>query len=339
VEPRSGRIDKNLSIAPMTNATYHRFDTQAVDIPSRFEYWRAWCAQAIDVPMQMEPVGRAADAFDAVAEALTVGSINFVEHRSGPVIGGWSRGGTEAAGRLRLMITAPTPGSTAFCHGHRFPLDGGAAALVGQSDGGWQTTKGLHGIQVNVPYQAVPLTEKQLLAFNDQRRLLRDPTFTGLVRPALVGLSGHLDTLSTTDLSELPALWISLLTMLARSLADRDLDGFDTAPARRLQARRYIEANLADPRLSPTTIAAALHVSRSTLYAAFSDTDGIAGEIRRRRLHRARTALCDPSNATSIAEIARSVGIPNATQFSRAFNQRYGVPPRQLRADHRTRKE
>ncbi len=326
-------------MARMTNAIYHRFDTQTVDTPGRFEYWRAWCAQAIDVPMQMEPVGRAANAFDATAEALTVGSVNFVEHRSGPAVGRWSREGTEAAGRLRLMITAPTPGSTAFCHGHRLPLGDGAAALVGHSDGGWQTTKGLHGIQVNVPRQAVPFADEQLVAFNDQRRLLRDPTFTGLVRPALLGLSGQLDSLSTTDLSELPALWISLLTMLARSLADRDLGGVDTAPGRRLQARRYIEANLADPRLSPTTIAGALHISRTTLYAAFAETDGIASEIRRRRLHRARAVLCDPANAKSIAEIADSVGIPNATQFSRTFSRRYGVPPRQLRADHRMRKE
>lgn len=155
----------------------------------------------------------------------------------------------------------------------------------------------------------------------------------------MLGLTGHLDALSASDLSELPQLWISLLTMLARSLAGHDTNGTDTTPARRLQIRRYIDANLADPRLSPTTIASALHISRSTLYATLPDnTDGIAAAIRRQRLQRAPTILRDPTNTHPIAQIAAFVGIPNAAQFSRAFHQHYGLPPRQLRADHQPRR-
>ena len=120
----------------------------------------------------------------------------------------------------------------------------------------------------------VPVTDAQLAGFNDQRRLRHDPVFTGLVRPALLGLAGHLDALADTDVTELEQLWISLLTMLMRSLAGRDTTGTDTAPARRLQVRRYIDAHLTDPRLSPTMIADALHVSRSTLYAALPADSG-----------------------------------------------------------------
>jgi AraC-like DNA-binding protein len=131
-------------------------------------------------------------------------------------------------------------------------------------------------------------------------------------------------------------LWISLLTMLTRSLAGRDTTGTDTAPARRLQVRRYIRAHLTDPRLSPTTIADALHISRSTLYAALpADSGGVAAEVRRQRLARAHMIIRDgdATNPQSIAEIAASVGIPSAAQFSRAFRERYGLSPRQLRAD------
>ena len=107
----------------------------------------------------------------------------------------------------------------------------------------------------------------------------------------MLGLTGHLDALSASDLSELPQLWISLLTMLARSLAGHDTNGTDTTPARRLQIRRYIDANLADPRLSPTTIATALHISRSTLYAALPpDSEGI-----REGPGRARTLSSSPA--------------------------------------------
>jgi AraC-like DNA-binding protein len=92
--------------------------------------------------------------------------------------------------------------------------------------------------------------------------------------------------------------------MLTRSLVGRDTVGADTAPARWLQAQRHIRAHLADRRLSPTTIADALHISRSTLYTAQpDDSDGIAAEIRRQRLARAHTMLRDPTNSQSIAEI------------------------------------
>ncbi len=126
--------------------------------------------------------------------------------------------------------------------------------------------------------------------------------------------------------------------MLTRSLAGRDTIGTDSVPARRLQIQRHIEANLADPRLSPTTIADALHISRSTLYAALPpDSEGIAAEIQSRRLARAHTILSDPADTQPIAEIAASVGLPSAAHFSRAFRDRYGVTPRQLRADARTK--
>ena len=121
--------------------------------------------------------------------------------------------------------------------------------------------------------------------------------------------------------------------MLVRSLLGQDTNGTDTARARRLQIRRYIRANLADPRLSPARIADALHVSRRTLYAALSpDDDGVAAEIRGQRLERARAILLDPSQKRSVAEVAATVGLPNPAHFSRIFRSRYGLSPSDLRA-------
>jgi AraC-like DNA-binding protein len=122
--------------------------------------------------------------------------------------------------------------------------------------------------------------------------------------------------------------------MLTRSLAGSDTVGVDTAPARWLQVRGHIRSNLSDPGLSPTTIAEALFVSRSTLYASVPPgAEGIAAEIQRQRLARARARLGDPANPQSIAEIAASVGLPNHSRFTRAFRRRYEVTPRQVRAE------
>jgi AraC-like DNA-binding protein len=318
----------------MTNQLHQRFNAPGLAAHDRFEYWRGWYSDAIDVPMQLEPVRRLPYDFDASAEALTIGTVDFVEYRFGAAVGSWTREAITAPERLRLVILAPTPAATGSWHDRHVSLTNGAAVLLGQTDGRWQTQEGLHGIQVNAPRQVVPVTDAQLAAFNDPRRLRSDPVFTGLVRPALLGLAGHLDALANTDVPELEQLWISLLTMLTRSLAGGDTTGTDTAPARELQVRRYIRAHLTDPRLSPATIADALHISRSTLYAALpADSGGVAAEVRRQRLARAHTIIRDATNPQSIAEIAVSVGIPSAAQFSRAFRERYGLSPRQLRAD------
>jgi AraC-like DNA-binding protein len=145
-------------------------------------------------------------------------------------------------------------------------------------------------------------------------------------------MAGRLDTLADAPIPELDGVWISLINMLVRSLTGRDTTGTDTAIARRLQLRSHIRTHLADPRLSPTTIADALHVSRRTLYAALSpDDEGIAAEIRHQRLERARAMLLDPSQTQSVAEIGAAVGLPNAAHFSRIFRGRYGVSPSDLR--------
>jgi len=320
----------------MTKGLHQRFEATGLAAHDRFESWRGWCSQAVDVPMQLEPVGRLPYEFDASVEALKVGAVDFVEYRSGAAVGSWTREAVAPAERLRLMMLAPTPDGSGSCYGQRFSLTDGAAVLLGETDGRWHTREGLYGIQVNVPRQSVPVTDAQLAVFNDQRRLRQDAAFTGLVRPALLGLAGHLGALAGMDLPELPGLWISLLTMLTRSLAGGDINGADTAPARWLQVRRYIRLHLTDPHLSPTMIADALHISRSTLYAALpAESDGVLGEVRRQRLALAHTMLRDPTNTQSIAETAAAVGMPRAAQFSRAFGEHYGLTPRQLRAEHR----
>ncbi len=321
----------------MTTELYQRFETPGLAARDRFEYWRAWYSQAVDVPMRLEPLRRLPHDFNASAEVLALGEVDVVEYRFGAAIGSWTREAIVPTDRLRLVIVARAKDARGFWHGHELSLGKEAAGLLGGTEGGFRAPHGLRGIQVNVPRQAVAVTDAQLHRFNDQPRLYQDPIFVRLVRPVLLGLAGHLHSFADADQHELQGLWISLLNMLMRSLAGQDTNGTDTAQARWLQVRRYIRAHLGDPGLSPNSIADALHVSRSTLYAALPpDTDGIAGEIRRQRLQRAEMIFRDPANSQSIADIAASVGIPSAAQFSRMFHHHYGHTPRNLRARRQT---
>ncbi len=317
----------------MTTGPYQRFDTPGIAAGDRFEYWRGWYSQAIDAPMQLEPVQKLPYEFNASAEVLTLGEVDIVEYRFGPAVGSWTLEATEPSDRLRLVILAPATGATGCWHDRELSLADGAAVLLGRTEGRWRAPQGLRGIQVNAPREAIPVSNAQLEIFNDQRRLRHNPSFAWIIRPTLLGLAGHLRSLAGSDLPELEGLWLSLLTMLTRSLAGEDTNGTDTSQARRFQARRYIQANLANPRLSPATVADALHLSRSTLYATLPSNEGITAEIRHQRLRRAHTILQDPTNTQPIADIAAAVGIPNAAHFSRVFHHHYGLTPRELRAN------
>ncbi len=316
----------------MTVASYQRFDTPGIAAGERFEYWRSWFSLAVDAPMRLDPIAQLPRDFAASAEVLGVGEVDLVELRCAPAVGRWAREAIEPADRLRLALVAPTPGAIGCWHGRELSLARGAVALLGRTDGLWRAPRGLRAIQINVPRPAVAVSDSAIDQINDPSRLLSDPVFTRLIQPSLLGLAGHLDSLAHADIPELSGLWISLMNMLVRSLAGQDTNGTDTTQARRLQLQRHIRANLADPRLSPTQIADALHVSRRTLYAALApDDQGIAAEIQRQRLDRAHAMLQDPTHPRSIADIAASVGLPNPAHFSRLFRARYGHPPSELR--------
>lgn len=315
---------------------YEFFGTPGIDPRDRFEYWRTWYSQAVDVPMWLEPTGKLPADFQASAEVLGDRDVDIVELRCGPAAGSWRQEATEDAARLRLVILAPAPGGAGRWHGHGVALDHGCAVLLGGTDGWWRTGSGLRGMQVNVPRAAVPVSDAQLEVVNARRLLDGNPVFASLVRPVLVGMAGRLKELAGADAAGVGAVWVSLLTLLTRSLTTEtaaSVDGADVALARRVQARRYIGLHLADPRLSPADVAAALHISRRTLYAALAaDSRGIAAQIRQQRLQQARALLADPACNLSITQIAARVGLPGPAHFSRLFRAEYGHSPRELRA-------
>lgn len=103
------------------------------------------------------------------------------------------------------------------------------------------------------------------------------------------------------------------------------------------RAIRYIDAHLAEPALSPTTIAAGLGMSLRYLHLLFEDGASVGATILGRRLERCHAALRDDADHRSISEIAFAWGFNDAAHFSRTFRARFGVSPRELRASLRRR--
>jgi AraC-like DNA-binding protein len=128
----------------------------------------------------------------------------------------------------------------------------------------------------------------------------------------------------------------------ARHAAELACTLFDDEPARRglleacdpheeLRERidRHIDGSLADPTLSPRSVAAALFVSTRHLHALLAE-DGrtVAGTIRERRMQRCLADLADPAQAaTPVSGIAQRWGLPNATRFGQLVKQATGRTP------------
>ncbi|HUQ02254.1 MAG TPA: helix-turn-helix domain-containing protein [Kofleriaceae bacterium] len=114
--------------------------------------------------------------------------------------------------------------------------------------------------------------------------------------------------------------------------AEPERTGNATRVAQHARALRYLEAHLAEPALSPTTIAAGLGMSLRYLHLLFERGESVGATILGRRLERCHAALRDDHDPRSISEIAFAWGFNDAAHFSRTFRARFGVSPRELRA-------
>lgn len=98
----------------------------------------------------------------------------------------------------------------------------------------------------------------------------------------------------------------------------------------------YIMENLADPTLSPDTIAAGTYISTRQLHKLFhAEQITVSQWVRDRRLEACRRQLSDPTDVrVSVSEIAATWGIFDGAHFSRIFKQAYGMSPREYRRAH-----
>lgn len=124
-----------------------------------------------------------------------------------------------------------------------------------------------------------------------------------------------------------------LTTVMADELAGRE--GQELTEQQRLRATitAYIEARLADPQLTPASIAAAHFMSVRSLHGVFEGSgETVSGLIRQRRVEGSRRDLADPLQLeVPVALIGARWGLADPAHFSRLFRAVVGSSPAQYR--------
>jgi AraC-like DNA-binding protein len=158
-----------------------------------------------------------------------------------------------------------------------------------------------------------------------------------LLTEFLVGLDRQAETLQPSDAPRLGTVVLDLVSAWFAQVLDAEA-ALPQETRRRVTAQRiqaFIRQNLHDPELTPSSIAAAHHISRSYLYRIFqqqSQGETVAAWIRSRRLENAHRDLADSSlRTTPVHAVAARWGFPRASEFTRAFRTAYGLSPKEYR--------
>jgi AraC-like DNA-binding protein len=155
-------------------------------------------------------------------------------------------------------------------------------------------------------------------------RLLGD--YIGLLQRSFVELEAG-------DMPRLTNAVRAMVLACAGPSSDRlDLASSQINLTRREKVRQFIDMNLREPRLDATLLCRQVGMSRTQLYRLFHDDGGVARYIRHRRLLRGYADLSDTGNNASINAIADALCFEDASSFSRAFKQEFGLNPRDVRA-------
>ena len=94
----------------------------------------------------------------------------------------------------------------------------------------------------------------------------------------------------------------------------------------------FVDANIADPELSPAKVAAHFRISPRYLHKLLEESGKSFGRVLlERRLERSAMDILAAGPHTAISEVAYRWGFNDLSHFSRTFRQRYGCSPSEFR--------
>ncbi|MBB4934524.1 AraC-like DNA-binding protein [Lipingzhangella halophila] len=159
------------------------------------------------------------------------------------------------------------------------------------------------------------------------------PGLSSAVWTMVLGLNRNLESLGSSGPLAIRTMMELVTAMLRSELGQPDLGATGQHGALLARIHEYIDAQLANPGLSPRTIAAAHYISPRHLHHLFERTDHtVAAWIRNRRIEMAQRDLADPRMAdVPVAAIAARRGFRDSSHFGQVFKRETGLTPAEYR--------
>ncbi|GAA2907469.1 MULTISPECIES: AraC-like ligand-binding domain-containing protein [Streptomyces] len=312
---------------------------RSADLPTadRFDCWRELVGQT-HAPLELHSDHR--EDFRAAQRVLDLGAVSVWPTTFQPVCFRRTPKLIRQSDPEGLHLSLPLSGALRTIRGEEEAVYGPDSLCVVDTS----RPVDVHGGDGSSPHTGVGLeVPKALLALPrkkvDQAARLRLSTqkgFGALLAQLLTQLANGTDSYQPADGPRLGAVVIDLLSALIAHAceANNSLPPETRQQTLVLRIRAFIQQHLHDPQLTPRTIAAAHHISRSYLYRLFEyEEESVAAWIRRQRLEHARRDLAEPAmRSTPIHAIAARWGFSHAADFTRAFRTAYDMSPRDYRS-------
>jgi AraC-like DNA-binding protein len=322
----------------------HLLNTQTVDttfLPpaERFDFWHSLMAGE-QAPVQL--CSDQAHDFAAVVSVTDLGPARLASFRYPSVQMYRTAKLIRQSDPEVYQFALPTAGRSAISHGRReSALRAADFTFIDYSRPSRVThtpdldaSRTASSLTILFPHSALPLPPRRV----DDLLAARLPSGTGigaLLAHHLCHIAEHPDQYQPSDATRLGDIMLDLIS----SVLAQQLDIEQVLPARvqqqalRTRIRAHIEMHLGDPALSPSTVAAAHHISIRTLHRLFqAEETTVADLIRTRRLQRCRRDLADPLlQDQPIYVIGARWGFLDKAHFSRLFRTAYGTSPQQFR--------
>lgn len=151
----------------------------------------------------------------------------------------------------------------------------------------------------------------------------------------ICSVAAQLPDLAANDLPLVEQALLSLYTAARNSVSSGParLSATNRQTLDRTRVVAMIERDLSSARLTVNRISDQTGVSRSALFRLFEADNGVASFIRMRRLDTLRNDLVDPRNqGQSLAVLSEARGFHSPSTLNRAFRQRFGCSPSEIRA-------
>jgi acetamidase/formamidase/AraC-like DNA-binding protein len=217
--------------------------------------------------------------------------------------------------------------------GHQIISVGQLLLLPRKSDWSVAFQRGMRAVVLSVTSDTFRGRKISQPAFSDVR-VMAPGGFTEVFSRTLDSAARSLETLSVVEWTAVAQSLADLLpTFMRQLMAAATETGTATQAAILHRICQTIERRLDDPDLTPARVAQAEGISERYLQKLFEGTgSNFTHYLRERRLQRTWADLSNPAEAHhSISEIAYRSGFNDSAHFSRAFRNRFGLPPREFR--------